>query len=58
MKQMEEEGLALKRNVSSEQRQNNVVINMLGKGSWIKGYEKEVEFLKKLDAEEQLKILK
>lgn len=58
IKQMEEEGLALKKNISSEQKQNNIVINMLGKGSWTKGFETEVRFLKKLDAEEQLKILK
>lgn len=31
IRQMEEEGLSLKKNVSSEQRQNNTVINMYGK---------------------------
>ena len=56
-KQMAEEGLLLKKNITSEQKQNSVVMN-IGRGGWSRGYEKEVEFLKKLDADEQLKILK
>lgn len=56
-KQMAEEGLLLKKSITSEQRQNNNVMN-IGKGAWSRGYEKEIEFLKKLDADEQLKILK
>lgn len=35
MKQMEDEGLSLKKNVRSEQQQNNVVINMSKKVSFL-----------------------
>ncbi|XKL66523.1 hypothetical protein PGB90_009943 [Kerria lacca] len=58
MKQMEDEGLSLKKNVRSEQQQNNVVINMSKKNNWLEGYEKEVEFLKKLKEDDQLKLLR
>lgn len=35
---MEEQGLALKKSVSSEQKQNNTVINMYGKVRFVTSY--------------------
>lgn len=58
IKQMEEQGLALKKNVSSEQKQNNTVINMYGKYKWMQGYEKEIQFLRTINADDQLLLLK